>query len=108
MRTSPSVCASARCRRTRSAGGWIEALALVNLSGYEKRSINSLSGGQQQRIAIARAIVNRPKVLLLDEPLGALDLKLRKEYAGGAQEDPAARWASPSSMSPTTRRRRSP
>ena len=55
-----------------------EALALVNLSGYEKRSINSLSGGQQQRIAIARAIVNRPKVLLLDEPLGALDLKLRK------------------------------
>ena len=55
-----------------------EALALVNLSGYEQRSINSLSGGQQQRIAIARAIVNRPKVLLLDEPLGALDLKLRK------------------------------
>ncbi len=56
-----------------------EALKLVNLSGYEKRSVNSLSGGQQQRIAIARAIVNRPQVLLLDEPLGALDLKLRKE-----------------------------
>ncbi len=56
-----------------------EALELVNLSGYEKRSVTALSGGQQQRIAIARAIVNRPQVLLLDEPLGALDLKLRKD-----------------------------
>ena len=56
-----------------------EALELVNLKGYDHRSVNSLSGGQQQRIAIARAIVNRPQVLLLDEPLGALDLKLRKD-----------------------------
>ncbi len=55
------------------------ALKLVNLDGYEKRDVNSLSGGQQQRIAIARAIVNEPKVLLLDEPLGALDLKLRQD-----------------------------
>lgn len=55
------------------------ALKLVNLDGYEKRSVHSLSGGQQQRIAIARAIVNEPRVLLLDEPLGALDLKLRQE-----------------------------
>ena len=56
-----------------------EMLKLVNLEGFEKRSISKLSGGQQQRVAIARAVINKPKILLLDEPLAALDLKLRKD-----------------------------
>jgi ABC-type Fe3+/spermidine/putrescine transport system ATPase subunit len=60
-----------------------ECLALVNLSGYERRAIGTLSGGEQQRVAIARAVAPKPRVLLLDEPLGALDLKLRK----GLQEE---------------------
>jgi putative spermidine/putrescine transport system ATP-binding protein len=66
----------AKPERERRVG---DALAMVRLSGYERRKPGQLSGGQRQRVALARALVNRPRVLLLDEPLGALDLKLREE-----------------------------
>jgi putative spermidine/putrescine transport system ATP-binding protein len=65
-----------RAERERRVG---DALAMVRLAGYERRKPGQLSGGQRQRVALARALVNRPRVLLLDEPLGALDLKLREE-----------------------------
>jgi putative spermidine/putrescine transport system ATP-binding protein len=65
--------------RSERASRATEALEMVRLSGFESRKPNELSGGQRQRVALARAIVNRPRVLLLDEPLGALDLKLREQ-----------------------------
>ena len=66
-----------------------EAMAMVRLAGFERRRTWEMSGGQQQRVALARALVNHPTVLLLDEPLGALDLKLRKEMQTRAQGPPA-------------------
>ena len=71
--------AAAEAGRKEIRSRCLEMLELVGLKGYERRNTAALSGGQQQRVAIARALVNHPKVLLLDEPLGALDLKLRKD-----------------------------
>lgn len=80
---------------------------MVGMTDYEDRDVDSLSGGQQQRVAIARAIVNEPEVLLLDEPLAALDLKMSKDMQMELKEM-HQNWASPSYTSPTTRKKPSP
>ena len=82
----------------------MKVLKMVSMTDYEDRDVESLSGGQQQRVAIARAIANQPKVLLLDEPLAALDLKMRKTCRSSSRRCISSS-ASPSSTSPMIRKR---
>ena len=84
-----------------------QALRMVGMTDYEDRDVDSLSGGQQQRVAIARAIVNEPEVLLLDEPLAALDLKMRKDMQMELKEM-HQKLGTLSTTSPTTRKKPSP
>ena len=95
-----------RVERAETTARVAEALRIVRLEGLDERRPGQLSGGQQQRVALARALVNRPAALLLDEPLGALDLKLRREMQLELKRIQRRRPQPPSSTSPTTRRRR--
>lgn len=109
MRVADNVAFGLRARRTRRtdlSAKVTAALAMVGMNGYTRRYPAELSGGQQQRVAIARALAISPSVLLLDEPLSALDAKLRQDMVGELQGCGESCPTSPCSTSPTTRSRR--